>query len=436
MLKNRNFQIYRLFDDLLEKKIWVIIFFALFFAIFKSTRVLKELYFIALFLNLFIILYGLKKNSNSSYHKKSFLLLLVFGVYITITAFWSSNPPYTIFRALFFLYIAFAAFFSGFILTRKKEYMYEILFYLNLVFLVGALISLISGIPHDAWTANHGRGFMAFMAHQNTFAALLLFTSLGPVMKFTEIWIGNKSNVQVNKNMFESGKKKRILIYSLIILMNLYFIIVSHSRTSVITFLGFIGIVIFVVLQNKSRKVFVISILALLFLLYVVPTFNRTITTYFQKGFDNYLATRLILWEPSYTAAQHGGFLGLGYGISDPEIVNNYTKPNMLGITVREKGNSVLALIEEVGIVGLFIFSGLFLIFFYNNFKRILNLYKKNVQRKSIYFTELIILTSYVIALLIHSQFEAWWVWVGSIYLQIFLMLISFVPTEEPLLLK
>ncbi|MCZ7612765.1 MAG: hypothetical protein M5T52_04270 [Ignavibacteriaceae bacterium] len=63
------------------------------------------------------------------------------------------------------------------------------------------------------------------------------------------------------------------------------------------------------------------------------------------------------MWEPSYRAAQNGGLTGLGYGMSDPNI-----KPGSLGDHyegerfVREKGNSVLALVEETGVVGLVLF--------------------------------------------------------------------------------
>lgn len=63
------------------------------------------------------------------------------------------------------------------------------------------------------------------------------------------------------------------------------------------------------------------------------------------------------MWEPSYKAALNGGLTGLGYGISDPDILLPGTGSHYDGERyVREKGNSVLALIEEVGFTGLILF--------------------------------------------------------------------------------
>ena len=74
-----------------------------------------------------------------------------------------------------------------------------------------------------------------------------------------------------------------------------------------------------------------------------------------RKDGGSILSRRMILWEPSFEAAKIGGAAGLGYGISAPnikisELTGSYYEN---GRYVREKGNSVLALIEEVGIVGL-----------------------------------------------------------------------------------
>ncbi len=63
------------------------------------------------------------------------------------------------------------------------------------------------------------------------------------------------------------------------------------------------------------------------------------------------------MWEPSYKAAQEGGLVGLGYGISHPEIRSGeYSDHFENGRLIREKGNSSLALIEEAGLIGLVLF--------------------------------------------------------------------------------
>jgi len=52
---------------------------------------------------------------------------------------------------------------------------------INGLIVVISFLSLISGIPSDAWTANHGLGFTSIFTHQNTLAAVLMFTLIGPV---------------------------------------------------------------------------------------------------------------------------------------------------------------------------------------------------------------------------------------------------------------
>jgi hypothetical protein len=122
------------------------------------------------------------------------------------------------------------------------------------------------------------------------------------------------------------------------------------------------------------------------------------------------------MWEPSYNAALNGGLTGLGYGISDPHILFPGSGSHYEGERyVREKGNSVLALIEETGMIGLLLFVipiGYVLI----SQKSDLAIRDQNsgVRYQSA------IIKSVLIALVVHAQFEAWWVGVGSIHLPLF----------------
>lgn len=59
---------------------------------------------------------------------------------------------------------------------------------------------------------------------------------------------------------------------------------------------------------------------------------------------------------PSYKAVLKAGIIGLGYGITAPNIISIYKKENQFCEIKRKKGNSILANIEESCIDGLILF--------------------------------------------------------------------------------
>ncbi|MHB1688319.1 MAG: hypothetical protein ACYCVH_13220 [Ignavibacteriaceae bacterium] len=117
--------------------------------------------------------------------------------------------------------------------------------------------------------------------------------------------------------------------------------------------------------------------------------------------------------------------IGLGYGISDPNIILTGTGSHYEnGIYIREKGNSILALIEETGLIGLtlFLFPIIYILSRWllnqNNSKflqdsefRIQNFF--NIQHSKL-------ILPFLLAFIFHAQFEAWWVGVGSEMLPLF----------------
>ena len=146
--------------------------------------------------------------------------------------------------------------------------------------------------------------------------------------------------------------------------------------------------------------------------------FKEPLTAYLKKGGSDYFARRNILWTPSYNAALNGGIFGLGYGVSDTKVKTLYMKENTFGEIKREKGNSILAIVEETGIIGLTLFLlpiGYLGKEFFNRYRLSTNFLNSNF--------EFIIGFSFLIAFILHAQFEAWWVGVSSFYLFIFFII-------------
>ena len=144
------------------------------------------------------------------------------------------------------------------------------------------------------------------------------------------------------------------------------------------------------------------------------------------------------MWEPSYKAALEGGLFGLGYGISHPEIRSGeYSDRFENGRLIREKGNQSLALIEEAGLIGLilFILPIIYLLIKLPDTRYLIpdKDYKSGIRNpaspSSLHYDEASItllpttyslLSAALAAFLLHSQFEAWWVGVGSVQLPLF----------------
>lgn len=125
-------------------------------------------------------------------------------------------------------------------------------------------------------------------------------------------------------------------------------------------------------------------------------------------------------------ATKAGGLWGLGYGISINPISDKVKGYYLFEkkLFVREKMISVLALIEETGVVGLFFFISPILLIFVKLLKMVQHIPKsKTSSSESEKRTDIIFLLSVIAALCFHAQFEAWWVGIGSIQLPIFFMI-------------
>ena len=116
--------------------------------------------------------------------------------------------------------------------------------------------------------------------------------------------------------------------------------------------------------------------------------------------------SRLGPWEQSYAGAVQGGLLGLGYGVSA-----GYTDFSG-GLTAntygREKGNSQLAIVEEIGLVGLFLYGLILLAIVRELLTGIKHAPDQNTK------VAMSLLLGTVLGLLCQSVFEAWWTAPGS----------------------
>ena len=118
------------------------------------------------------------------------------------------------------------------------------------------------------------------------------------------------------------------------------------------------------------------------------------------------LMTREAVWEESYALALQGGWFGGGYGVT---IGDTLFEGGFSAVGYgREKGNSLFAVMEETGIVGLVIYLLLLAVLF----KRLFRAFRTFLSPDERVLLALI--TGMLVGLFIHMMFEAWWVSPGS----------------------
>jgi O-antigen ligase len=352
-----------------------------------------------------------------------FFIIFALPLYCLITSIWSLNPIISLQRSLYLL-LLYAGILSS-VLLYKKFYPDKGIGFLipaNIMILVLSAVSLIFGIPEDSWSGGNGLGFMGFAGHQNTLAAAILFTLPGIVA-----WGLDKSGFPLRSNIAQNATSRvfRLSSYSafggLLLVSNVLLLILTYSRASILALV--IGTITYLII-TKSKKILAILfiITALLVVLYfTIPFIQNSFDSVLTKDGGKILGRRMILWEPSLEAAKLGGVFGLGYGVSAPAIKTPVLTGSHYedGRYIREKGNSVLAMIEETGLIGLILFllPMIWIIrkfIIYNSQFTI----KENLRSNSTFY----IVHCTLFAMLVHAQFEAWWVGVGSVAIPLFLI--------------
>jgi O-antigen ligase len=341
-----------------------------------------------------------------------YLLFIIPGVWFLITSLWSSYPGISAERALYFILLSIGCISAGILWVRfSNKNIFDFLLPANIFVILLCLFSLITNIPSDSWSIGRGYGFAGFFGHQNQLGSIILFT-LPSVFAL---------------KIKDKGIKIKVF-YFLLLSLNLFLLTLTYSRASILSLL--FGVIVFLFF-NKKWKTLIYSfstVVVLVMIVFFNPSITRLTKDILNKDFPEFYSSRIWMWEPSYYAAVNGGFTGLGYGISDPgiKLPEGATNFHYEGERfIREKGNSTLALIEETGFIGLMLFILPILYFLFRIRFRMSGANKFKVQGLNrteidLKHYSLLILNSSVAAMLLHAQFEAWWVGVGSVQLPIF----------------
>lgn len=349
------------------------------------------------------------------YLKKNYIFILHSSLilYMLATSLWSTEWNNTLLRALYFGFFSNVGIFIGYSFSKRNK-LINIFLSINIFVVVSSFIALLFLRSDQSWMQITVVAFKGIFSHPNSLGSAVVFTlipilllwdmSRGKSILKTELYkpIMKIMQIQNLPSFFYSKKAFLILLVSL----NILILGLTVSRASILIF--FLAVSIWLILNYNLKDCFRYIIISILIVPITVILINgimaSSLDEYFYKGTSNLLSTREKIWSDSFEAAKNGGFFGLGLGESDKSI--NSPLLTHSSKRVREKGNGFLALIEEIGILGLlfFLLPITFLIF-----KGL----KNKIRKERNFLNYASILTVFFV----HTQFEAWLVGVTSFQL-------------------
>lgn len=215
---------------------------------------------------------------------------------------------------------------------------------------------------------------------------------------------------------FHSRDRRGVKKYaSILLLIGIFLLLITtQSRASM---LGAAVVCIAFLWGARLERYFIFLVImtfgALLMPL-ILPEFTESlINRYVYKGAgENLLHTREAAWALSFDAAQAGGLYGLGFGVAYGET--NFNVGFSIGGYGREKGNTLLAIAEELGLIGVVLYlllvgSVLLRIF---SVAAIMNHPNRRIL--------LAICGGAIAGFVVNSQFESWWLGPGAALTPVF----------------
>lgn len=313
----------------------------------------------------------------------------VFFIWAVVTVTWSEAPLLSSMKAGAFLVIAFTCMAAGqhWVYQHTPQEALNYLFPLTLVTLLAGIFGRFA--ENSVYSAGIVSMTQGLVSGSNMFGSLLAMCLPLLLWQSYRHW---------------SSLRHRMLWLALTG-VDLYYLIASASRSAMLSALC-IALGLFLSLEGKRKVPLSLLAVGALLATFVVPTgtFQSIEEKYIYKGSkdEGLIASRVWVWEETYEGAQKAGLLGGGYGVS---IGSGQFK---FALTTqgygREKGNSQLAIIEETGWIGLFIYF-VSLLVLAGRVRFALLARPLGPER-----TLLALVAGTLLGMVVQSVFEAWWV--------------------------
>lgn len=327
--------------------------------------------------------------------------VMVYATWCLMTVFWSEVPMLSFFKAVVLYWVSIVFMTAGYAwaISHRGRDLLDVLWMFSIV----ALAATQGGVVEE--NLDLGSLVYAGLTGNPNLLGFMLFIS--------SAWLAWQAFFA-----HREGERRRFYLFLGLYLFNLYFLLQSHSRASLISFV--VIMTGFLIGTGRFWRWLPYIVLAVFtgYLAYSYnPSVNDLFTRYAFKASQEYLEdvggdiwySREAVWEASYELAMQGGLVGGGYGVTIGEAFTADIGPSVSsGQYGREQGNTQLAVMEQTGVVGL----GLYLVLILSIFGTWLGGMLRVTQKYD--RAALGLLGGALTGLLMQSLFEAWWVAPGS----------------------
>ncbi|MGO9171307.1 MAG: hypothetical protein ACLP7P_05000 [Rhodomicrobium sp.] len=317
-------------------------------------------------------------------------LILMYTCWIIATVFWSEVPALSLPKAFVNAIVVLTCVSAGFTWANAMAPNHSLTVYASISAVT--VISGVAGVTVPEATMDTGSVVLySGLAYNPNLLGILIIMSMP-----WALWFYDESR---NKPL-----RRRILAFFCLALL-LATLLFTGARSSILS----VGVVVLVYLLyagfGRSLAILAVGVSALL----VFPSLIDWAWSLIQKGQQesgDILYSRREVWEASLAGAEQGGMFGVGYGVSAGEHVFEGGF-SAIGYG-REKGNSALAVIEELGQIGFVLYVLLMLGLLW----RLIS--AAHVAPSRAMRIQIALVLGTLLALIISSQFEAWWTAPGS----------------------
>jgi hypothetical protein len=327
----------------------------------NSLKIFTILLIVVLFIS-FLFTTGKLKNNN-----KFQLLIYAFFLILLHSVFISSNQSESLMASLHALLIMIFIALLGSLFSYKK-----IIFYLNILFIFITGVILFSSDMLLLFTGK------SYFYEGNFFGILGNANYLGAVIAIFLLPYFLTQKPRKNKY-------KYIQYFTIANLV--YILFLTRSRAALGVFIVLLGYLYLRNINYKNVKYYVLFTIILIPVLYVIYDTFLVNIIFKYKSQSSVIGTREILWLTRIEAISQKPVWGWGFA------VNNFTYlDSMHHFNKLEKGNTILAILEELGII----MGGLFILLLNYLFVFIL-------RKETFLFFKLVVL-----ATMLHLIFETW----------------------------
>jgi len=205
------------------------------------------------------------------------------------------------------------------------------------------------------------------------------------------------------------GKMRKRLFSYLLLATLLAALFFTGARASILAVALAIATYVLCTGFGRNMTIAAVGVLVASAVLTAFPGMIGSLWEIMQKGAgeggDIFLSRRET-WGQSLAGAEQGGWFGLGYGVSAGHA--NFEGGFTAAGYGREKGNSALAVIEELGVVGF----ALYLSMLAGVLRTLISAALRAQSREA--RGSLAIAAGTILGLIANSQFEAWWTAPGA----------------------